>query len=99
MRTVTDEDLQGPIDLSLPAGTKAEQEKDLDEFIQRACRLAPSGLSDDSLDGLHILAQKIRIDQHLMSLVLEGRAEAVRREDGEMVYSARPWPEAAESLN
>jgi hypothetical protein len=95
MRTVAVEDLQSLIDLCSLTGTKKEKEKDLDEFILRARRLAPSGLSDDSLDALHILAKKIGIDQGLMSLVLKGSVEAVRREDGEMVYSARP--EAAES--
>ena len=79
MTTVTDEDLQSLIRLCSLTGTMAEQEKDLDEFILRAFRLAPSRLSDDSLDGLHSLATKIGVQQTLMSLVLDGSVEAVRR--------------------
>lgn len=95
MTTVTDADLQSLIRLCSPTGTKAEQEEDLDEFILRARRLARSGLSDDSLDGLLSLAATIGVRQSLMGLLLDGSVEAVRREDGEMEYVARS--EAAES--
>jgi hypothetical protein len=89
MTTVTDADLQSLICLCSLTGTKAEQEKDLDKFILLALRLAPSGLSDDSLDGLHSLAVTTGISQTLMSLLLYGYTEAVRRDDGEMAYMAR----------
>ena len=96
MTTATDADLQSLIRLCSLTGTKAEQEKDLDEFILRALRLAPSGLSDDSGDALHSLATTIGVRQAPMRLLLDGNVEAVRREDGEMEYVARS--EAAESL-